>query len=338
MAYRFKRKEPVTKAIRRLGGERIVRALACLQQPNRAKAVHGTRKEIRKVRAVVRLIRTRIAQKEYRRLTGRLRKAATLLAAARDASMTAKALHELAKHAQSRIAPESLRSIRAALRKACDEEMKRFESQQTASMVGTSLRRVMKRLAHLQVDDDGWDSLGPGVNTAYGQSRRAYRTALENPSVENFHAWRKHVKNLWCHVRLLRAVRPGPMEAMAGKLKTLDDYLGDDHDLTILRHKIDRRRLGDAPARHALTRLIERRQQALRASALALGAGFYAEKPSVFRNRLAGYWKAWHQGKKPVPRLLPQRPKPSARPMSLACKTGARSRTRTDKPLEGGRF
>lgn len=298
MAYRFKRKEPVAKAIRRLGRGRIEHALECMKGRNRAKAVHGARKEIKKVRAVVRLIRTGITKREYLQLTGRLRKAASLLAVPRDAYIKTKTLHDLAGHFKGRIAPGPLRSIRTALRKACDEEMERFESEMTASAVRKSLHRVAKTLEHLPVNGNGWEALGPGVKTAYRQGRRAYRTASENPSSETFHEWRKRAKNLWCHVRLLRGVRPGRMEAMAGELKALGEYLGDDHDLTVLRQEIEARMAGNARIRHTLVRLIERRQQALRTSALALGAGFYTQKPSAFCNRLAGYWRAWRHEKK----------------------------------------
>ena len=49
-----------------------------------------------------------------------------------------------------------------------------------------------------------------------------------------------------------------------------------------------------------LNGLIEERQRQLRAAALAIGARFYAEKPSAFCKRLAGYWKIWCKEKKPA--------------------------------------
>lgn len=41
--------------------------------------------------------------------------------------------------------------------------------------------------------------------------------------------------------------------------------------------------------------LIEQRQRELRRVAMALGARFYAEKPSAFCQRLANYWKIWRR-------------------------------------------
>jgi len=96
MAYCFKRRESVSKAVQRLSRERIEHALGCLKDPDRAEAVHCARKDIKKVRAVLRLVRTRISKKEFRRVTGILRDAATHLAAPRDAYVKAQTLRKLA--------------------------------------------------------------------------------------------------------------------------------------------------------------------------------------------------------------------------------------------------
>ena len=46
---------------------------------------------------------------------------------------------------------------------------------------------------------------------------------LQNPAPEDFHRWRKRVKDLWYHVSLLERARPEQMEALAKELKTLSD-------------------------------------------------------------------------------------------------------------------
>lgn len=111
MAYRFKRKESVAKAVRRLGRERIEHTLDGLKDLDRAEAIHGARKEIKKVRAVLRLVRTRIAKKEFRGQAKRLRDAAALLAAPRDAYIKAQTLRDLTRHFKGQPAPGALRHV-----------------------------------------------------------------------------------------------------------------------------------------------------------------------------------------------------------------------------------
>ena len=126
MAFCFRRKESLPKAIRRLGRERIEDALECLKDCGHGEAIHCARKDIKKVRAVLRLVRTEIERKGFRLLAKLLRQAAKLLAAPRDAHVKMKTLTNLMRHFKGQLATGALRHLRAELRNAYDEEMTRF--------------------------------------------------------------------------------------------------------------------------------------------------------------------------------------------------------------------
>src|SRR5262245_33475194 len=123
MAYCLERDESVSKAVRRLGRERIGHAIESLKDYRQANAVHCTRKDIKKLRAVLRLVRTRIGKRQYRRLTRQLREAAAHVAALRDAHAKATTLRAVAGHFKARLAPGVLRQLRSRLRQGIDEEM-----------------------------------------------------------------------------------------------------------------------------------------------------------------------------------------------------------------------
>ena len=82
-------------------------------------------------------------------------------------------------------------------------------------------------------------------------------------------------------------------------MKTLSQYLGDDHDLVMLRQFVGRH-CGREHAREVkvLNQLIDLRQKELRSAAFALGSRFYVENPPSFCRRLENYWRAWRAGKK----------------------------------------
>src|ERR671925_124578 len=84
MAFHFKKKESIAKASRRLGRERIEHALECLEKSDHAEAVHCARKDIKKARAVVRLVRASLKKPPYRRMIDPLREAAQELAGPRE--------------------------------------------------------------------------------------------------------------------------------------------------------------------------------------------------------------------------------------------------------------
>jgi CHAD domain-containing protein len=300
MAFCFQKTESVAKAFHRLGRGRIENALECLRDCGHAEAIHCARKDIKKLRAVLRLLEAGLGKKARARLTGLLREAANHLAPPRDAYIKVKTVKDLARHFKGQLAPGALRHVRAELRRAFDEAMKRFVREKTAAKVERTLRRVAKRWKSLEVRGKGWKALGPGVKTAYSEGRRAYQTVRRDPVPKNFHEWRKRAKDLWYQVTLLRPVWPEQMDAMAHELETLGECLGDDHDLVVLREAIEARRgVGDTRELEVLHGLIDERDRELRAEALAMGARFYAEKPSVFCHRLAGYWQVWRREEKP---------------------------------------
>src|SRR5436190_5187254 len=98
MAFCFKRRESVVKAVRRLGRERIEHALECLKECDHTEAIHCARQDIKKVRAVLRLVRTAIPKKAYCCVRDPLRDAANQLAAPRDAYVKTQTLRNLAQH------------------------------------------------------------------------------------------------------------------------------------------------------------------------------------------------------------------------------------------------
>jgi CHAD domain-containing protein len=300
MAFCFKRRESVAKAIRRLGRERTQEALNCVKDCRQAEAIHCVRKDIKKTRAVLKLVRADLPTKAYRRQTKLLREAAHHLAPTRDAYVITKALKDLTAHFKGQLAPGALRHIRMPLQNALQEETKRFAKQKTARSVKRLLRRTAKEFDHLAVDRKGWKAIGAGVNASYREGRRAYQAALEDSKPENLHEWRTRAKELWYQVGLLRRIWPEQMDATAEELEALGEFLGDDHDLFMLQQAIGERRAGDSHVRELeiLRGLIDERQRELRAEAMALGARFYTEKPSAFCNRLAGYWRIWRRKKK----------------------------------------
>ena len=126
MAFCFKKRESVSKAVRRLSRRRIKNALECLKDCDRAEAIHCARKDIKRVRAVLRLVRTKIRSKDFRRITGLLREVATELAAPPDGYVKATTVRNLARHFKGQLASGAPRHVRAELRSASDKEMKRF--------------------------------------------------------------------------------------------------------------------------------------------------------------------------------------------------------------------
>ena len=80
----------------------------------------------------------------------------------------------------------------------------------------------------------GWKFLAPGLERTYKRGRARFSDVRRDPSPENVHEWRKRVKDLWYHLRLLRDSWPEVLGAVSDQAHELSDLLGDHHDLSVL--------------------------------------------------------------------------------------------------------
>src|SRR5690349_17791579 len=235
MPFRFKRKESVEHAVQRIARERIDCALRNLAAGDKVEAVHRVRMEIKKLRGLLRLVRKAAGEGWYSRQTDLLREAANSLGPVRDAHVTVKALTDLISHFQSQLSQRAFHHLTRMLHARCRETAADFDSRR----VTRNLREVEHQLRTLRLRGKGWTALCPGLTWSYTQGRRSKAACLKLPWSEHLHEWRKRVKDLWHQVRLLRQVWPEQMCAMACELKTLSDLLGDDHDLVILKGRLE---------------------------------------------------------------------------------------------------
>jgi CHAD domain-containing protein len=280
MAFRFYKSESPAKAVRRVCRERVGVALACLRQPGHPEAVHGARKEIKKLRALFRLVRGEISASQYRKVVKALRAAAIRLAATRDARVTLKAFENLNGCPAARFA-----GIEGVLKKHAHREARRFDQNDAVTRVARLLRKAGRRADHLKITATGWPAIAPGLSRSYQRGREFYRRLRRKPVTEKFHDWRKHVKDLWYYSCLLQPVWVAARE-MRDELELLGEQLGEEHDLLLLQQFVAERCATEAVETNALNGLIDARRKRLRAAALKLGARLYAETPAAFCRRL----------------------------------------------------
>jgi CHAD domain-containing protein len=282
MPFRFKKSESPAKALRRVCRERVGAALDCLRKPGHPAAVHGARKEIKKLRALFRLMRDDIGVRTYRKGVKALRAAAGSLAATRDARVMHKAFEKLTGRTAGQYA-----HIQKALSKNARQEARRFRKADSVALAERMLRKTQRRVGSLKIKLTGWAAMAPGLKQSYQQGQAACRLAHKKSAPENFHDWRRHVKDLWFYFCLLRPICPAATQSSADDLERLALHLGEDHDLFLLQEFMVKHCAEHSEEAKKLNRLVSARQKQLRAAALRLGTQLYAETPAAFCRRLA---------------------------------------------------
>jgi len=287
MAGHFQKAEPADRAIRRVCREHLGKALFRLRKPGHPAAIHAVRKEIKKLRAILRLVQGEMNGTTGRKLEKALRRAAGNLAASRDARVMFQAFETLAGHNATRRYPR----LGKALEKNSRQEARRFRGGDSAVKAKRILQKAGQRLTRVKIAAKGWAAVEPGLRESYRAGQRGMALARREPAVENFHEWRKEVKVFWNQLKLLCPAWPAVGQVVINRLGRLGTLLGEDHDLALLKEFVANQDKTSESA--AVNRLIAARQKELRSRALKLASAIYREEAAAIVARLGKTWTRW---------------------------------------------
>jgi CHAD domain-containing protein len=282
--YRLKAGESLPKGIARIARGRIDHALDELRgktESTAEEAVHEARKDLKKLRALLRLARGELGETAFARENACFRDAGRELAAVRDRDVMLETLTALDIPAE--LGWELRKAIQAHTARNGDGDHRA-----AAAGVVTMLREARGRVDDWPLGRDSFDALEDGLVRTYRRGRRDFKAVRASPSVEGLHEWRKRVKELWYQHTLLRPIWPPVMQAFGDEAHELADLLGDDHDLAMLAGWA--REHSDAGPE--FFHEVERRRLELQADAVSLGARLYAERPAAYTRRLRRLWEA----------------------------------------------
>lgn len=308
MAFYFRANEDVEDGIRRIVSEQIDKAIAEIddRELDRHEAVHQVRKRCKKIRGVLRLARPALG-KTFSRENALFRDAARDLSYARDAEAIIETVDDLVSTFKKQVERKAFTSVRRVL----TERRRRIAEDRAAiekKLVEFRQRmcEAKDRLKDWKLKTEEFDAIGPGLTKTYRRGRKAMARALKNPTVENYHEWRKRAKYHWYHCRLLQRIWKPVMREIRNEAKKLSDLLGDDHNLAVLRKTLldSADEFGSKRTLQTLLALIDRRSAELRTKAETLGKRVHADKPKQLGARFRKCWNAWKEEKqKPAAKL-----------------------------------
>jgi CHAD domain-containing protein len=294
MAYRIGADEPVRAAIARCGREQLDRAIRELSEginDDPVRAVHDARKAIKKERSLLRLAHGTMRSAQRRRENATLRDAGRALSGVRDADVLISTVDGLQQRFAGQLPAGTFTAIRKALASRRGDGARALRDALDAKAV-QDLGGVLLRVDEWKLGVGGWNAIEAGLVRSYKRGRRELGRARRSRSLEDLHAWRKRVKDLWYQERLLAQVCGPSIKGHGNEAHHVADLLGDDHDLGLLRDELTR---GTMPAPvdvDAVVTLIDRRRDELQTEALGIGRRLYAEAPAAFRRRMRCAFKA----------------------------------------------
>jgi CHAD domain-containing protein len=292
MSYKIQSENSFNSEIKRIIFDLIDHSIQHLEHydHNPDVAVHETRKNMKKIRAALRLVRYAIFSKSYRKLNLAFRDISRKFAIAREANVKLKTVGELNKDDSLAVVVNDVENVLLAqYRRSMEEIGDRSQVIGRAQDKLSNLKSVINRLSFNQ---DETVLFYKGLKKIYKQGKKALSDAKRKPDGEHLHEWRKRVKYLWYHLRLLKYIWPTAMKGTIKSLDKLSDDLGEEHDLVDLKHFLLE---FDSPESQlqiqTLMERIDKKRAELQSEAWPVGEKLYIEKPKWFTRRIAGYYK-----------------------------------------------
>ena len=295
MGYRLIPDEALSRGLKRIARDEIDEAIAHLSAKDHSKrdhSIHEARKSIKKLRGLLRMLAPVLgpSAKTDIAVLGELGRA---LSEFRDAAALIETVDLLAQHSRGPQVWEQLADVRRTLRRRAEKTCNRTDLRSSLEHGIVGLRRLKRGTASWKLGD-GFDAIAPGLKRSFRRGKKALRKAREEQSAERFHDLRKRVKDRWYQARVLESLWPHPALTPEKALRDLQEDLGDDHNLEVLRSLI--------PAKSGeLRAMVETMQDGLRAKSLEAALALYEPKGRDFIAELSALWDEW-PGAKPEPK------------------------------------
>ncbi|HEV7406282.1 MAG TPA: CHAD domain-containing protein, partial [Chthoniobacteraceae bacterium] len=225
--------------------ERMTGTIADLErcrEPTLAEATHEIRRHGKKLRALLRLVRSCLGRRVYEAEDAGLRAMGRKFGKLRDAHVRVHALDALRKRYFERPQPALLTQARRLLLAKAGRRARRLTRGDTIAVTTAALQAARTRCLGWEVQGFGWKEALGALRQSYHRTRVAGVRASAEPSIKRLHAWRKTTKELGEQVKLLHKLDPRSMHELAHELDVLSEFLGDDHDLTLLRDELTAQR------------------------------------------------------------------------------------------------
>ena len=289
MGFRLKLREPLPDGLKRVFREQIDSALRMCRHPakERGVTVHEVRKHLKKLRAAMRLAVGEVGKNQHACEDRCVREIGRLVSDLRDSQVRLQTLIRVRDEAVKKSEENPFPRIEELLVLERESFSAAFSGWQKQAI--PKLERVGERLSKWPLDGISWKQICGAVENIYERGQRGLSKTIKKPVPENFHAWRKRVKDLWYQLRILQPLNRVVLEKIAADAEVLGELLGHEHDFHFLLARMEKES-GDDALRGELVQLrkvIRKQGKRLRRDALELGRRFYAEPSKAFAKRIS---------------------------------------------------
>jgi CHAD domain-containing protein len=254
--------------------------------------VHDLRKSVKKLRALLKLLRKETGEEFFKKNNFALRDLNSRSAAIRNYSALIKLVQMISEHPEETEFLETLNLL--LLRLQSDfKEVQRVTTYDTLFKYNqTQLEKYKSHLSNLEINESRFASIKAGITRVYSDGISSFEIAIANPTEKTLHEWRKNVKDLsYCSLTLTPIWKP-VLKSFTKELNVLSDMLGELHDFYELTHYIQSL-IDNSYDFSNIFILIENKQTHLMDKSFHLGKKIFAESGEQFSERIKAYFRSF---------------------------------------------
>lgn len=295
MPYRFTKNEQLSFGLKRIILEEIDGALNDLSEKSKNvdEEIHSARKHFKKIRAVLRLIRSPLGEVLYSNANIAIRDAARNLALARNTAVMLRTLEKI--HFNDENSKHALTIIREHLTSGYETaKITKGESNKIINRTKKLLIQLRSETHHFPINGDDFSLIKDGINEVFIKGRKYFVDSKSFPSDFILHEWRKYIKYLWYDFKLLTNLWPSYFNAIAYELEILAEKLGDINDLALFEKTVNE--LASVLPAHSpeiLLNQLKLKKEKLAIKTLNTGERIFIEKPKAITTRLEDLFILW---------------------------------------------
>lgn len=305
MGYRLENNETLSFGLKRIVLELIDKSVFNFSKGNESfnEDIHDTRKNFKKIRTVLRLIRTDLGEESFQLENLFYRDSGRKLSDLRDSTVLIYTFDKLIKNSELEMSNFDFSIFRNFLVEN-HKTIRIAKSKKSAliNSLSTGLLLARSRVFDWPLSGDNFKLIKKNLQKIYEQGQNSMIAVFSEAVKKNIHEWRKRVKDLWYSIRILSNLWPEIMNPLVTLLGKLSDTLGDANDLFLLKERItsNQSKFKDEQHTRELINFIDKRIIDLLRDARTIGRKVYSEDPKFFVGRMQNYFEIWRSEYNPL--------------------------------------
>ncbi len=250
--------------------------------------VHEFRKKIKRIRAILRLIRSSMNESVFYNLDNKLNLACNSLSKQRDATVNLRSLLNLDSISIEKLPREIQFNALTELKNQYKWTYHNTEGILTRKLEGVlfQLHEFRSTLQSIALANETPDQLFSALIKSYSKAGRLYYDSCFSLEKEVIHKWRKYNKYLLLQLKYF-PLEIHPQDKIMNQLHVLTEILGTDHDYAELEDNLSRNLIFRAEELQTLHRIIDNLRLKLQKKAFDIGKKIYSKPIDIFSTELS---------------------------------------------------